>query len=81
MDDEFAKDVSEFDTLEEYKNDIKDKMVNAAEQRARYEEETRLVDAITASADIELPTPLVDAELDRMIEELKMRMAYSGLKV
>ncbi|NLO63893.1 MAG: trigger factor [Clostridiales bacterium] len=80
LDDEFAKDVSEFDTLEEYKNDIKDKMVNAAEQRARYEEETRLVDAITASADIELPDALVDAELDRMIEELKMRMAYSGLR-
>jgi len=81
LDDEFAKDVSEFDTLDEYKNDIKDKMVKNAEQKAKYEEETKLIDAMTESAEIELPDTLINNELDRMLEELKMRMAYSGLRL
>lgn len=81
LDDEFAKDVSEFDTLADYKNDIKDKMIKNAEQKAKYEEETKLIDAIVASATIELPDALVDNELDGMIEEFKMRMAYSGLRL
>lgn len=80
LDDEFAKDVSEFDTLEAYRSDIKEKMLQHAQQKAKYEEETKLVDAITAAAQIEVPQALIDSELDRMLQELKMRMSYSGLK-
>jgi len=81
LDDEFAKDVSEFDTLEEYKKSIRDKMVESATARAKFEDENKLIDAITASANIELPDSLIESEIDRLIEELKTRMSYSHIKI
>lgn len=81
LDDEFAKDVSEFDTLEEYKKSIRDKMVESATARAKFEDENKLVDAITASANIELPDSMVENEIDRLVNELEMRMSYSRIKL
>lgn len=81
LDDEFAKDVSEFDTLEEYKTDIKNKMLKNAEQKAKFDEDSKLIDAILAGADIELPEALIDNEVDGMMQELEMRMANNGIKL
>lgn len=81
VDDEFAKDVSEFDTLAEYKADLKGKLEERASKEIEYKEETDLIDKIVAATEIDLPDEMIDDELNRMMEELEMRMSYSGLKM
>jgi trigger factor len=80
LDDEFAKDVSEFDTLKEYKDSVKAKLTEAAEKKAYHEENEKIIDAIAETTEIDIPTSMVDEELDRIISELKARMRYSGLR-
>jgi len=79
-DDEFAKDVSEFETLSEYKESIRAKLTEAAEKKARFEEDDKLIEAIAEKTEIEIPASMLAEEGERMIGELKMRMHYSGMK-
>jgi|AGTN01.1.fsa_nt_gi trigger factor len=78
IDDEFAKDVSEFDSLEAYKADIKANLLKDAELKARYEEDDKIIETITESTAIDIPQTLIEEEIDRNIDDLGMRMSYSG---
>ncbi len=81
LDDEFAKDVSEFDTLAEYKNDVKNKLKEDAELRAERAYEDDLVDAIVANATVEIPEVMIETETEDMVAEFEYRLMYQGIKL
>ena len=78
-DDEFAKDVSEFDTLAEYKADIKAKMEKRNDQRADSEVEGQLADALIAKLQGEIPEPMIETEIDNMLYDYEQNMRAQGL--
>lgn len=79
LDDEFAKEISEFDTLDEVKSDIKSKMEKANAEKAKVEFEDKVVDAATENAKIDIPEVMVKDETDQMLKELESRLKYQGL--
>lgn len=81
LDDEFAKDVSEFDTLEEYKADLRKKLVEQAENRAKHENENNVVDKAVENATIDIPSVMIEKRIDDMVYDTGMRMSYQGLEL
>jgi len=81
LDDDFAKDISDFDTLEEYKADISAKLLKHGTERAEMQAENKLLEAVVAGADVEAPESLIEAELDDMLQEMEQRFMYQGLKL
>lgn len=81
LDDEFAKDVSEFDTLEELKNSIKQRLINENVQKAKYEKEDAVMKVVTSEMKADIPTGMVDVEVDNMVKDMEQRMSYQGLKL
>ena len=79
LDDEFAKDVSEFDTLEEYKNSIKERLEKSKEVQAKAEKETKAVDALCANTEVDIPEPMVHSQIHQMIHEFEQNLAYQGI--
>lgn len=79
MDDEFAKDVSEFDTLEELKKDIKDKMQKENEEKAKYETEDLAIKTVCDNVKIEIPSGMIETEIDNMVKDVEQRLQYQGL--
>ena len=81
LDDEFAKDVSEFDTLEELKKDIKKKLEKQNADKEKYETEEAVVKALCENTKVEIPSGMVETEVDRMLNDFKGRLSYQGLKL
>jgi len=79
LDDEFAKEVSEFDTLDELKADIRTKMETSNKSKAQTEYESAVIDTVCDNTKIEIPTAMIDREIDGMIKDLEMRLKYQGL--
>jgi len=79
LDDEFAKEVSEFDTLAELKEDIKKKAEEHNAQKADREFENDVITAAVETATIDLPEVMVEKEIDAMIGDLENRLRYQGL--
>ena len=79
LDDDFAQDVSDFDTLAEYKADIKAKLVEKAEKVAKNEKEEKLIDAIIADSKMDIPEAMIETQQDQMIREFANRIASQGL--
>jgi len=77
IDDDFAQDTTEFDTLEEYKNDIKEKLATAKEEQAKAAAQNALIDQIVESSEMDIPDAMVDFQVD----EFKQRLAYQGLSL
>ena len=78
-DDEFAKDVSEFDTLDEYKADMKAKMEKRNEDKAQGEFENALAEALMEKLVAEIPEPMFETETDNYVRDYEMRLRQSGL--
>ena len=78
-DDEFAKDVSEFDTLLEYKADIKSKMVKRNEDKAQGEFENALAEALIEKLVAEIPEPMFEAETENYVRDYDTRLRSNGL--
>ena len=81
LDDEFAKDVSEFDTLEELKASIKEKLETSNAQRAKYETEEAALKAVCEDAKLDIPTGMIDLEVDNMMKDFEQRLSYQGLNM
>ena len=81
LDDEFAKDVSEFDTLEELKADIKSKKEKQNEERAKYETQEAVVKALCEDMKVEIPTGMIELEVENMLKDIEQRLSYQGLKL
>lgn len=79
LDDEFAKEVSEFDTLEELKADIRKKLQDTNDLRAKREYEEAVIDAAVANAIVDIPEVMINREIDNMLKDLEMRLKYQGL--
>jgi trigger factor len=79
LDDEFAKEVSEFDTIEEMKADLKAKMEEYNKTRTEKEYESAVVDAVVDNANVEIPEAMISREIDTMLKDLEMRLQYQGL--
>lgn len=79
IDDEFAKDVSEFETLAELKNSIKERMQKANEEKAKYEMEDAALKAVSDNVEIDIPSGMIDAEIDNMMKDIEQRLQYQGL--
>ena len=81
LDDEFAKDVSEFDTLEELKKSIKEKKKEENEHRAKHEMEDMAVEAVCKNTKIDIPEGMVELEIDNMMDNISQRLQYQGMSM
>ena len=81
IDDEFAKDVSEFDTLAEYKDSIRAKLEESNKQRTQNEFEEKLIELATGNATIEIPHVMVHRQAERMLRDFELRLSYQGLRM
>lgn len=81
LDDEFAKDVSEFDTLDELKKSIKDKMEKENEQKQKYETEDAVIKAVCENVEVDIPSGMIELETEDMLKNIENRLAYQGLKL
>ena len=79
LDDEFAKDVSEFDTLEELKADVKENIAKNKAAWAESQMKERAIDAACEKNDIEVPAVMVSDELSQMVKEMDMQLSQAGL--
>ncbi len=79
LDDEFAKDVSEFDTLAELKKDIKKKLQESADARAKQEKENAAIDAVIEKMEADIPDCMIDSRIENTIRENNARMAQQGI--
>ena len=81
IDDELAKDASEFETLEELKADIREKKLADAQKNIDRAFENAVVEAVAANATVEVPNALVEAELDNQMNDFAYRLQMSGMSV
>ena len=81
LDDEFAKDVSEFDTLDELKNSIKEKLEEENKKRVKYETEDAAIKAVCDNVELDIPSGMIETEIDNMTREIEQRLAYQGMKL
>jgi trigger factor len=80
-DDDFASEVSEFDTINEYKKDIKAKLEKSAEHRAKHATEDAVIDAVVENSEVELPEAMVEGQIDRLVSDFAQRLSYQGVSV
>lgn len=81
LNDDFASEVSEFETLKEYKKSIKDRLKNEAKKRVKAETENAVIDAAAADCEVEIPKAMVDEQIDRMINDFANRLSYQGMSL
>jgi len=79
LDDEFAKDISEFDTLEEYRADIRGKLEEAAGRRTADEYETLLVDKVAEGLEGEIPPIMIDTRIDGLLQDFSAQLQRQGM--
>jgi trigger factor len=79
IDDEFAKDVSEFDCLEELRNDIKSSLKKTSDDREKKEFEEAVMDAVCSNVEMDIPEVMIKRETDVMLKDLEMKLKYQGL--
>ena len=80
LDDEFAKDVSEFDTIAELKADIEKKMVESKQSSADTAFQERVMDKVIENMEAEIPDAMVETQLDRVAEDFSYRLAMQGME-
>lgn len=81
LNDEFASEVSDFDTLDEYKSDIRKKLQEKKEQDAKVENENNVIEKVIENAQMELPQPMVDTQAREMVENYARRLQSQGLNI
>lgn len=81
LDDEFAKDVSEFDTLAELKSDLRVKLEETAKTAAEGEMRNSIVEKISANTEVEIPEAMIQHQIDNMLMELNMQLQHQGLNL
>ena len=81
LNDEFASNTSEFETLEEYKADIRKHLQESVDQRTQRENENRLMEKAVEGSTVEVPNVLVERQLDMFVRDFEMRLSYQGLNL
>lgn len=81
LDDDFAQDVSDFDTLAEYKDDLKKKIAERKESEAKAKKELEAIEKVVEAAKMDIPQAMIDTQVNRMLEDFAMRLQQQGLSV
>jgi trigger factor len=81
LDDDFAQDVSEFDTLDEYKESVKATIKSNKEKEVKIAKENEVVDKIIENAQMDIPEPMLDLQTRQMADDFAQRMQYQGLSI
>jgi len=81
LNDDFAQDVSEFDTLDEYKESIKATIKESKEKQLKTARENELVDKVIEGASMDIPEPMIELQVSRMAEDFAQRLRYQGLSI
>ena len=81
LDDEFAGEVSEFETLEEYKEDVKKQIRERKEKGAKDQKEMAAIDAVVEDSEMDIPDPYVETVMRQMIQEYSQRLSMQGLNL
>ena len=79
IDDDFAQDTTEFDSLAEYKDDIKAKLLEEKEEAAKNAMENALVEKAVENAQMDIPDAMIDSQVDQMVQEFQQRVSYQGI--
>ena len=80
-DDEFAKDVSEFDTIEELRADKRKKLEEAAALRAKNQRENELIEKACANASVEIPEAMIERQMDHILNDIRYRLSMQGISL
>lgn len=81
LDDEFAKDVSEFDTLKELKESIKEKQQKQNDEKAKYEIQEEAIKAVCEASKVDIPSGMIETEVENMLKDVEQRLSYQGIKL
>lgn len=81
LDDEFASEISEFETLAEYKEDVKKKLAEKKESEAKNAKEAAVIDAIVEDSEIEIPEAMLETQQRQMVEDFAQRLQMQGLSL
>ncbi len=81
LDDEFAKDVSEFDTIEEYKTSIREKLESEFSSKEKIENENNVIDAVVDSAKVDIPEAMIESQLESEMHEFDHNMRAQGIGI
>lgn len=81
LDDEFAKEVSDFDTLEEFRQDVLNKLTADAEKKAQVDLEEKVIEIVTENSKVDAPEILIERELDRVISDFSQQLKMQGLSL
>lgn len=79
IDDEFAKDVSEFETLEELKADIRHKLEKIAKDKAEYDMKNAVLEKVYEGTQVDIPDAMVESQIDDMLQEFQQQLRYQGM--
>ena len=81
MDDEFAKDASDFDTLKEWHDDLKGKMQQTADNRAKTQMQNALIAKIAEGSKVDIPDVMIENQMDQLLKDFATRLSYQGLNL
>ena len=81
LDDDFASEVSEFETLAEYKDSIKKKLEEQAEKKTKEETENAVIEKACEACEVEIPAAMIETQIDRMVNGFAQRLQYQGLNL
>ncbi|MFA9465343.1 MAG: trigger factor [Velocimicrobium sp.] len=81
LDDDFAQDISDFDTLAEYKADVEKKIFERKEKQIKNEKEEAIIEKIVENATMEIPEPMIDSQVKQMAEDFAQRVQSQGLSI
>lgn len=81
LDDEFAKDVSEFNTLKELKDSIKDKKQKENDSKAKREIEDAAIEKVCENTPVDIPSGMIDSEVANMVSEMEQQLSYQGISL
>jgi len=81
LDDEFAKDVSEFETLDELKTDLRNKLLKQGEEQAKVNHSKAVISTVVDSASVEIPEVMINERIKAMVEDLKRNLAQQGMTI
>lgn len=81
LDDEFAKDISEFDTLEEYKKDVEKKLKEEKEKQAEADKEAQAIEKIVENTEVNIPDSMIEDQMEQMLEQFNANLSYQGLNL
>ena len=81
LDDEFAQDVSEFETLADYKKDIKKNLKKTADEKAKSQVEDEILKAIVENSKVEIPDPMIEQQTAYQLQQLSYQLMYQGMKL